>query len=147
MHPIRETGWADSPASSGITGIDLGIAMPEPQHPVRFRDLSTSLRAALVAYFGSLLLMFVGVYTGHGHPPRICPVTLGTSGALTGLLLATNYQDAGTLYARWALRLSGRVLGIEFVQSMFAQPWFIRAFGLAFALVGLVFVVAGNSFA
>ena len=64
---------------------------------------------------------------------------LGGTGMLLGLTLAGNIAGAAVFWAQLATR--HRPMGVDYSQSVSARPRFVRLFGLAFAAVGLTFVI------
>jgi hypothetical protein len=51
-----------------------------------------------------------------------------------GLLLALDVSGAARKYASTTAKL--RPLGVDYSNSLFAKPWFARAFGVMMMLVG-----------
>jgi hypothetical protein len=89
------------------------------------------------------LVTFVAVSTlwvTRGRPPGVLFAVVGVFATLLGACLAGNIHRSAELYGRW---VAGRGLLTLGVGSLFANVWFVRAFGVAFAVAGVAFAVAG----
>lgn len=117
--------------------------MSHDRIPVRFRDLPLVLKVAMAGYLISFVLMSVSISMSGGHPARVFPILLGGFAILIGVLFAGDVRASATLYSQWAARLFHRAYGADMTPRVFAASWFMRAFGMALALVGVVFAAVG----
>ena len=70
---------------------------------------------------------------------------LGLSVVMLGLVLAFDVRGSARAYA--AMMKGYKPMGVDYSQSIFSKPTFIRFFGGMFALVGIWFIVGSTTFA
>lgn len=109
-------------------------------------QLPQPVKGCLMAYMIVFGVAFVSVplmaLAGKEHAVTVAPWTMGTLGLsalVLGLVLAFDVRGSARAYAM--LTKDYKPLGIDYSQSMFSKPLFLRCFGGMFAFVGLWFIV------
>jgi hypothetical protein len=100
------------------------------------REWPWLLRVTHAVFFLGMALAFVTTSTESDERWMfaVAPAALAAS----GLLLVLNVSGSATAYASSAAKY--RPLGVDYSRSLFAKPWFARAFGGMTVLVGGVFL-------
>ena len=116
------------------------MALPQP------------VKGCLMFYLIAFAVAFVSIpataFVGRGQANGIVPWTMGALGAsaiILGLVLATDLRASARAYA--AMLKDFKPLGVDYSNSLFAKPAFVRIFGGLFALMGVWFVLATTIFA
>jgi hypothetical protein len=109
-------------------------------------QLPQPVKGCLMAYMIVFGAAFVSVplmaLAGKEQAVAVAPWTmgaLGLSALVLGLVLAFDVRGSARAYA--TLTKDFKPLGIDYSQSMFSKPLFMRFFGGMFAFVGLWFIV------
>lgn len=110
------------------------------------KELPQPQKAIMIAYlaacgiFGIAMLATTVVFR---NSPGIAMSWISSGGGLTaalfGLILATNFQGSATVYAAMMTRL--KMLGIDYSNTPFASPRWLRLFGAAFTLMAVLVTV------
>lgn len=115
-------------------------------------NLPQPVKGCLVAYLIVFAAVFVSVpllaLIGREQAASVTPWTMGAMGlsvVVLGLVLAFDVRGSARAYA--AMMKDFKPMGIDYSQSFFANPKFIRFFGGMFALVGVWFIVGSTIFA
>lgn len=110
------------------------------------QPLQGLLRAYMVIFalvFVSMAISFaVSPESGDGGLPLVMRLGFGLVGAaaaVLGLVLATDYRGSAGAYG--GLAKDYRIMGVDFSESAFAKPLFIRLLGAGLLVIGVVFVV------
>lgn len=114
--------------------------------------LPQPVKSCLVAYLIVFAAVFVSVpllgLIGREQAGRVTPWTMGALGAsavVLGLVLVFDVRGSARAYA--AMMKDYKPMGVDYSQSIFSKPLFIRFFGGMFALVGAWFIVGSTTFA
>jgi Na+/melibiose symporter-like transporter len=114
--------------------------------------LPQPVKGCLVAYLIVFAAVFVSVpllaLIGREQAGRAVPWTMGALGisvVVLGLVLVFDVRGSAEAYA--AMMKDFKPMGIDYSQSFFSKPLFIRFFGGMFALVGVWFIVGSTIFA
>ena len=70
---------------------------------------------------------------------------LGLTAIVLGLMLVTDLRGSARAYA--AMLKDYKPMGVDYSNSFFANPLFVRLFGAMFVIVGIMFVVGSTAFA
>jgi hypothetical protein len=114
-------------------------------------NLPQPVKGCLIAYLIVFAAAFVSVpllaLIGQEHAVNVAPWTtgaLGLSAVLLGLALVFDVRGSARAYA--VMMKDFKPLGIDYSQSVFAKPLFIRLFGGMFVLVGIAFILGSTIF-
>ena len=112
------------------------------------KELPQPQKAIMIAYltacgiFGTAMMVTtVAFRNSPGGATSWISSGMGLTAALFGLILATNFQGSATVYAGMMKKL--RMLGIDYSNTPFTNPRWLRLFGAAFMLMA-VLVTAGT---
>lgn len=109
-------------------------ALPQPQKAIMMMYLAA---AAIFGITG--LVISVGFRDSQGVAMSWVYVGIGLIASLFGLILAINFRGSAIVYAAMMKRL--RIWGLDYSDTPFADPRWLRLFGSVFMLMA-VFVTA-----
>jgi hypothetical protein len=111
--------------------------------------LPQPVKGCLVAYMIVFAVVFLSVpaaaFSGPGRPNPVTPWGMGALGLTAvglGLVLAFDLRGSARAYA--SLLKDYKPMGVDYSNSFFANPKFVRIFGAVFAFVGIWFMVGGT---
>jgi hypothetical protein len=111
--------------------------------------LPQPVKGCMVAYLIVFAVTFVSVpllvLIGQEHAVNVAPWTmgaLGLSAVVLGLVLVFDVRGSARAYA--AMTKDFKPLGIDYSNSFFSKPLFIRFFGGMFAFIGVWFVLGST---
>ena len=114
--------------------------------------LPQPVKGGLVAYMITFAVVFVSVpASAIFSKGKVNPVmpwgmgALGLTAIVLGLMLVTDLRGSARAYA--AMLKDYKPMGVDYSNSFFANPLFVRLFGAMFVIVGIMFVVGSTAFA
>ena len=114
--------------------------------------LPQPVKGGLVAYLIAFAVVFVSVPASaifsQGKQNPVMPwalTALGLTAIVLGVMLAADIRGSARAYA--SMIKDHKPMGVDYSQSFFANPTFIRIFGAMLALVGIAFLAGSTIFA
>lgn len=116
------------------------------------RKLPQPVKGLFVLYMVVFAVAFLSVplaaFTGQAQSAEVVPWTFGAVGVAAVLLgLALVFDVRGSAQAYAGMVKDFKPMGVDYSNSFFARPAYIRAFGGLFAVIGIVFIVAATVYA